>query len=574
MAPARREYNASFPLASGAFRSLDTNQQTRPVEAPPDLNDTAWTGIAGLPLESIKGYMLAPYRQGHPFLSDEFDGVFKHAGKAESVLDFGCGIGRNFPALKARCQRLYGYDIPAMIEACRKHCRETGVVLTDEWSDVASRRYDLTVASFTFQHVRSREALRYYIASLSRVSDYLYVNGRHWGDDEDCGNILGTILDGGCFELVHCAPASRRILEAPAERNLHFNALLRNAHAAHRRPENEARFEHAGPLRLSFEAYDLLFDRRALEDRRGIGRVNRQLLRELRKLAAPGRRSPGGHLPEVSFFGSVHWCPEELPSSSVVLIHDVIPLRYPELFEDAAEEWRTSLADIARQAACIVTVSQASAGDIETCLDVPRSRIRLVPNGVSRLPVARDCGIRLPPAPYLAYLGPDDPHKNVELLLELISSPGMETYSLALVGRLDSLRARAGRLGLAERVVFYDRLSDEEAGFVLSHSYALLFPSLREGFGLPPFEAALLGVPVVCSDRPAMNELLEGVADLADPGDIRAWAQAVTRLRQPDYRARRVAAMQRKAREYSPGASATALVDLFRQVAEATPVPA
>jgi glycosyltransferase involved in cell wall biosynthesis len=74
-------------------------------------------------------------------------------------------------------------------------------------------------------------------------------------------------------------------------------------------------------------------------------------------------------------------------------------------------------------------------------------------------------------------------------------------------------------------------LKDREIGFIVSKALALVFPSIYEGFGLPPLEAAMLGTPSICSSRPAMTELMDGVALFASPDKPEEWAQSIKMLR-------------------------------------------
>ena len=80
---------------------------------------------------------------------------------------------------------------------------------------------------------------------------------------------------------------------------------------------------------------------------------------------------------------------------------------------------------------------------------------------------------------------------------------------------------------LANRIFFYGHLDDNETVQLLSRAEALLLPSFNEGFGLPPFEAAIQNVPSICSDRPAMNQVLREAALFADPTKQDEWISAM-----------------------------------------------
>jgi FkbM family methyltransferase len=278
---------------------------------------------------------------------------------------------------------------------------------------------------------------------------------------------------------------------------------------------------------LYFEGYTLNFSKAALKDDRGIGRVSREIFRALKTLSiAEG----GRNVPTLHFYSSIHWCPKNLPPNTTILIHDVIPLVFPDLFHDAYIRWSLRYKAVARQADQIVTISQSSAADIASHLGYPRDKIRVIENGVTALPVAKARPKNLPPAPYFVFLGAYDHHKNLDIVLEAFADHELNDHQLVLIGENYACSQKIKRLGIRDQVHLLGYCQDDVTGYCLAHATALLFPSLYEGFGLPPFEAALLGTPSICSNRPAMTELLAQSALFADPTLAYAWRAAVIRL--------------------------------------------
>lgn len=282
-----------------------------------------------------------------------------------------------------------------------------------------------------------------------------------------------------------------------------------------------------GYERINFGAISVFFSRAALEDNRGIGRVSRELFQGLRSLAVSGQVNAAQGSKDVYFYSSIHWCPDVLPSGSVVMIHDVIPLIFEEHYPDAYL-WKGKYKTIAQQADLIVTISESSADDISKYLEVPRERIRVVYNGVTQLPVAETVGFELPAVPFVTYLGAYDWHKNLSVVLKAMQLH--DGFDLVMIGNNQNCRVEATHLGISDRVHFLGSLGDAEVGYVLSKSLALVFPSRYEGFGLPPFEAAFLGIPSICSSRPAMTEVLQGAAIFVDPESPEDWGRAICRL--------------------------------------------
>ena len=119
-----------------------------------------------------------------------------------SVLDFGCGLGRNFSPLKEIFNHVDGYDLPPMIE--RLESDEPGMAasaryLSSDWIAVKERRYDLVVATLVFQHIFERELISY-LSGIATMSPYLWVETKSWNDDRRKSN-LEIINDTGLFTV-------------------------------------------------------------------------------------------------------------------------------------------------------------------------------------------------------------------------------------------------------------------------------------------------------------------------------------------------------------------------------------
>lgn len=218
----------------------------------------------------------------------------------------------------------------------------------------------------------------------------------------------------------------------------------------------------------------------------------------------------------------------------VPLIHDVIPLEYPE-YGRPGESSRhlRRMATVAKLADGVAVNSAATGSALGRYLphDLP---VHVCPLGVSGLPDGVAGGHDGPA--YFLSVGTIEPRKNHLLLLNLwrrlIAAHGETAPRLVLVGRrgwenenvLDLLDRCPS---LKNHVLELGTVPDTRLAELLRGARALLMPSFAEGFGLPVAEALGHGVPVICSDLPALREAGGDVPEYLDPLDGPAWAAAV-----------------------------------------------
>ena len=278
--------------------------------------------------------------------------------------------------------------------------------------------------------------------------------------------------------------------------------------------------------------------------------------------------------------------PLATPCPLVVTVHDVIHLVFPQHRSRAALLYaRAMLAGVARRAAHVITVSQASRADLVERVGLPAERITVIPNGLA--PDARPVTdpavldeVRRAYAldrPFLLYAGNlRMKHKNVETLLR--------AYRLLCEHRADPpLLVLAGgdppdwlRTGIADMLGPYAtnvRLTGfvPRAHLIALYTLAVVFqwPSLYEGFGLPPLEAMACGTPVVSSNASAMPEVLGDAAMLVPPTEPEAFADATARLLDDAaLHARLTVAGQERAAHYSWSEHARHTLAVYERVAQ------
>lgn len=137
--------------------------------------------------------------------------------------------------------------------------------------------------------------------------------------------------------------------------------------------------------------------------------------------------------------------------------------------------------------------------------------------------------------PYLIYVGNAYPHKNLEKLVVAFDKVSSEKkdLQLVLVGKDDYFYQRLRRFvreNKIDRIVYLSDICDCELDVLFHHSVANVFPSLYEGFGLPPLEAMSKGVPVISSDHPCMREILGESAYFFDGHKTEAIASAIRKV--------------------------------------------
>ena len=183
----------------------------------------------------------------------------------------------------------------------------------------------------------------------------------------------------------------------------------------------------------------------------------------------------------------------------------------------------------------IIAISAHTAGEVESRLGVPRSRITVCRPGRPAWPV------RMAPPPaslaYLLFVGTLEPRKNVAGLLEAygrLIARNPQAPPLVLVGRTvaesASVLAQLDRPPFVGRVQHRGYIPDEERPALYAGATALILPSFFEGFGLPVLEAMTVGVPVIASDRGALPEVLGDAGLLVSPDDPEELAAAMQRV--------------------------------------------
>lgn len=273
--------------------------------------------------------------------------------------------------------------------------------------------------------------------------------------------------------------------------------------------------------------------------------------------------------------------PLRLGWRSVITVHDLGFLHFPDTLTPASRRYYGQIRRAVREADRIIAVSRCTRDDLVHLLGVGPERITVILEAAdptfrpiepesARAIAGRLLGVD---RPYLLFVGSFEPRKNLVTLLEAFARVRREQdILLALVGRrgwlYEPIFERLRALDLEPHVRIVEGISHAMLPPLYSAAQALAFPSLYEGFGLPPLEAMACGCPVVASDRAALPEII-GDAGLLVPADDPA-ALALALLRVSSDPRLRSALIQRglaRARTFSWQRAARETLAVYREVA-------
>ncbi len=259
------------------------------------------------------------------------------------------------------------------------------------------------------------------------------------------------------------------------------------------------------------------------------------------QLRWPWFRKRLGWEPDVTFFPHYDVPLISHPNPSVVTVHDLTQFKLPWAFPWWKRRVGAGLLHGAlTRASRILTVSEHSRGDILEMRPDVSEKIEVVPNGVSAVfgPLS-EAEKEATEArfgelmPFVLALGDSRPHKNLRWVLKVVEHARAKWPELNLVlvtatdGRPRELLSSVGKREWEEWIHTITASADGQLRELFALCEAFLFPSLYEGFGLPPLEAAACGTRVLVSDRAALPEVIGEQGLLLDPEDLSGWVEAI-----------------------------------------------
>jgi glycosyltransferase involved in cell wall biosynthesis len=237
------------------------------------------------------------------------------------------------------------------------------------------------------------------------------------------------------------------------------------------------------------------------------------------------------------FHATAYTAPHTRAVPVVVSVHDLALVRFPELGSAELRGVPARTRQATAAARLVLASSEATRRDLIELLEVPAERIRVVHLGCdaafrplpvddARAHVRQRYGLA---EPYLLHVGTLEPRKNLARLLRAygaLRAARRDAPALLLVGergwQYEGLFRLVEELHLRDRVRFTERVPAADLPALYSAAAAFVYPSLYEGFGLPPLEAMACGTPVVCSNAAALPEVTGDAALLVDRAAARA----------------------------------------------------
>src|SRR5262249_21942209 len=250
----------------------------------------------------------------------------------------------------------------------------------------------------------------------------------------------------------------------------------------------------------------------------------------------------------VTLFHAPHYVlPPLVRCRSVVTIHDCIHLMFPQYLPNrlAFGYAKTSINLAARRATRVLTVSESSKRDILRFVDTAPGKIDVIYNAYDErfaIDPAEEDVVRVRERfqlqdEFVLYAGNVKPHKNLERLIrafDLVRKRGLDHLKLVLIGddisKYAALRRAVHQHQLHKYVRFLGYVPEETLAVMYRLAGVFVFPSLYEGFGLPPLEAMASGTPVVTSNLSSLPEVAGDAAVLVDPYDPNAIADGIYRV--------------------------------------------
>ena len=290
-----------------------------------------------------------------------------------------------------------------------------------------------------------------------------------------------------------------------------------------------------------------------------------------------------GNKADITHFMNYH-VPPGVKGKVITMVYDTVYKAFPNTMSVRSRFMlNLSMKRSCKRADLIVTISQFSKSEIIKYLNVSPDKIVIMPCGVDfeiYRPDYNEEDIRTAKkkygleGEYLLYLGTLEPRKNIDRLVDayaLIKQRVNNPPKLVIAGRkgwqYDSIFKKVRELGLADDVIFTGYVDASDSPLLMSGAIAFVFPSIYEGFGMPPLEAMACGTPVITSNAASLPEVVGDAALMVNPYSTESIADAIERiLFDKNLRAKLSKRGLKRASCYSWDNSVRVILDIYKRL--------
>lgn len=220
----------------------------------------------------------------------------------------------------------------------------------------------------------------------------------------------------------------------------------------------------------------------------------------------------------------------------IITVHDLIPLIWQDDFKITANLWKYLYIPTIRNAKAVITVSENTKQDILKFCQISADKVFVVSNGFSAFTDFSDSGSSCIDNPYILYVcSTHYPYKNLLKLFEAYHTIHLKfPHKFVIVGKSvprfsPQIKSKIAELGLEQKILLLENLSNSELTGLYKGADLFVYPSMYEGFGIPPLEAMFHGIPVVAAKAASIPEVCGQAALYIQPDSVGSIADGITK---------------------------------------------